>query len=237
MAKNTNQHQSGFGTKEPGQECCALDASEGAEAWGLVSLYASVPSRGFLPSSFVRFNLFADVSGTREHVASAICPSGTVGELISVSGHAADTWHVTVQATSPRQDMKVSLIGNQCCAQPKVEVRADLLTLAFAPVEAGVPAELQWFPMVPWGGAFGAAQAFTVTGTGVLAMPKGARLTHWLAEGTGGPPNTVRFDNQAAGQLLNVGNAAPAREGFPAAQYVTSIAFQNLLFGLFEIVV
>lgn len=236
MAKQTNQKQSGFGSAEPGQEVCALDAEEDRE-YGMVSLYAAIDSLGFLATSFVRFNLFADLSGTREHVASAICPAGTTGEIMAVSGHVADTWHVTVQATSPRQSMKVGLSARPCCAPPKVQVRADLLTLAFAVAEAGLPAELQWFPMVPWGGDFGVPQTYTVTGSGTLVLPAGARLTHWLALGTGGPPNTVRFDNQAAGPLINVGNALPAREGFPAAQYTTQIVYQNLAFGLFEIVV
>jgi hypothetical protein len=67
-------------------------------------------------------------------------------------------------------------------------------------------------------------------------MPRGARLNHWLAQGVG-PGGTLEFDGLAAGPILTLLAAAPAREGFPCAQLVTQIVYTNLLFGLFEIVV
>lgn len=91
--------------------------------------------------------------------------------------------------------------------------------------------------MVPWGVEFGAPNTYAVTGSGTLTLPKGARLVHWLAQGTGGPPNTLQFNGLAAGPVFSVGNALPAREGFPAAEYVTSIVYVALAFGLFEIVI
>lgn len=235
MAKNTVAKQVGWGPGAPGTLSCSLD-SEKNEEIGLVSLYVSVPSLGQLTGSFVRFNLFGDVSGTEQHVASAICPAGTVGEIITVSGHVADTWHVYVQATKNQQTAKIGLAGKPCCASPGVLVRPDLLAPIFAPSELGL-GELAWFPMVPWGNEFGAAQTFQVTGTGTLTLPAGARVNHWLVLGTGGPPNTIRFDGQGSGNVINVGNALPVREGFPSAQYVKQIAYQNLAFGLFDIVV
>jgi hypothetical protein len=235
MSKSTASKQSGWGPDAPGTKVCSLDADKDRE-WGLVSVYVSVPILGQLTGSFLRFNLFADVSGTEQHVASAICPAGTTGEIIVVSGHVADTWHVYVQATRNAQEAKVSIAARPCCAPPMVRVRPDLLGLAFAGSEVGLGA-LEWFPVVPWGVEFGASKTFVVSGSGTQAFPAGARLNHWQVQGTGGPPNTIELDAQSAGPLINVGNTAPARESFPQAEYVTQVVFVNLLFGVFDIVV
>jgi hypothetical protein len=223
------------GSAAPGQEYLSVKCPAG-ELAGLVSVYLSVPQRGNVTASFVRANLFGDIGGTRQHLASAICPAGTSGEIISASGHVADAYHVTLQATNTSQSgIKLALGSMGCCAEPKVRVRPDLLSLAFAPSEVGL-GDLQWYPLVPWGGEFGAPRAFTVAGSGTLTMPAGARLVHWLAEGTG-VGGTLEFDGLAAGPVLSLLAAAPAREGFPEAQLVTQIVYTNLLFGLFEIVV
>lgn len=201
----------------------------------MVSLYAAVPQRGNVTGSFVRFNLFADAGNTLQHVASAICPAGTSGELIVVSGHAADSWHVFAQATNPRQDVKVNLLAKSCCASERVRVRTDLLALAYADPEVSGIGPLGWFPLVPWGQEFGAPNAYTVTGSGTLVLPAGARLTHWLAEGSGGG-GTVRFDTTVPGSVLSVGTGVPAREGFPMTQPVSAVVYTSLAFGLFEVV-
>jgi hypothetical protein len=224
-----------IGSAAPGQEYLAVKAPKG-ELAAMVSVYLSVPLLGHVTTSFVRVNLFGDVGGTRQHLASAICPAGTSGEVIAVSGHVADSYHVTLQATNPRQSgIKLGLVAMGCCASPKVRVRPDLLSLAFAPPEVGLGG-LEWYPVVPWGGEFGAPNAYTAVGSGSILMPAGARLTHWLAQGTG-LGGTVEFDGLASGPILTLLAAAPAREGFPAAQYVSQIVYTNLLFGLFEIVV
>lgn len=228
----------GVGSVAPGEEHLAIERAEevGANEMALVTVYASIPSLGHVTSSFVRVNLFSDLSGTRQHLASAICPAGTSGAVISATGHCADSYHVTLQATNPKQcDIKLGLAVLGCCAEPKVRVRPDLLSLVFAAAELGL-GPLQWTPMVPWGGEFGAPKVYTVDGTSSLAFPDGARLTHWQALGTGAG-GTVTFNGLSNGVPINVGNALPAREGFPEAQLVTSVGFTNLVFGLFEIVV
>jgi hypothetical protein len=230
----TSAKDSGFGARAPGVEVLTMKAPEGDEM-GMVSLYADVPSRS-LALSYVRFNLFSCMANTLSHVASAICPPGTSGELIIVTGHTADSYHVFCQATDHRQDVTVSMGARACCAPPKVEVRPDLLALAFANPEAGL-GELQWFPVVPWGEEGGAPQTFSVTGSGTLALPTGARLTHWLAQGTGAG-GTLEFDGPIVpGVAFSVGAALPAREGFPAFPVVRQIVYTNLVFGLFEVVV
>lgn len=232
--RNDTGKDSGFGSGAPGTEVCALSADVDEEI-GVVSLYAAVPQRGSVTGSFVRFNLFADAGNTLQHIASAIAPAGTSGELIVVSGHVADSYHLFVQATNPRQDLKANLLAKSCCASSRVRVRADMLALAYADPEVSGIGALAWFPMVPWGVEFGAAQAFTVTGSGTLVLPAGARLTHWLAEGTGGG-GTVQFNTTVPGSVLAVGTGLPVREGFPVAQPVTTITYAALAFGLFEVV-
>jgi hypothetical protein len=237
MAKNEQGKESGFGTSAPGDEALALDSDE---ELGIIALYATVPSRSL--GSVMRFNLFADLGGTRQHVASALAPEGTTGELIVVSGHMADSWHVTVQSTTPRQDCKIGLVGRECCAMPSVQVRADLLALAFSTEGGPELLALLWAPFVPWGGENGAARALSVAGSGSLPFPKGARLTHWMAQGVAlpGPAGSVSVKTTPAGPALatGVGNGAPAREVFPDGNTpVSSIDFANLDFGIFEFVV
>ena len=234
MRKEAGQ-LSGVPSDAPGREYLSLDDEDEKHELSLVSVFISVPNVGHVTGSFVRVNLFADLGNTRQHVASAICPQGTIGEVMTVSGHTADSWHVFLQATQSLQpNIKLGMAAKPCCAEPRVRVRADLLSLAFAPSEVGL-GELQWFPIVPWGVEHGAPNAYTVTGTGALPMPAGARLVHWQALGSA-PGAFVQFDGVAAGPQIAVGQTT-VREGFPAAQYVTQIVFQTLTFGLFEIVI
>lgn len=227
--------ESAFGASAPGTEIVSLRAEGKDDELGMVSVYADVPSRS-LAISYVRFNLYAGLANTLSHVASAICPAGTTGELMVVSGHVADSYHVFGQSTNPRQDVTCSIAARSCCAPPKVEVRPDLLALAFAGPEVGLGA-LEWYPVVPWGEETGAPQTYAVTGSGTLVLPKGARLTHWIAQGTGGG-GTLEFDSPGAtGTAFSVGAALPQREGFPAFPNVAQIVYVNLVFGLFEVVV
>lgn len=227
----------GYGPGFPGTDALSLDCDRGEEEFGLVSLYAAVDRMNL--GAFVRFNLFSELMGTRQHIASAICPEGTTGELIVVSGHLADSWHVTAQSTDARQLVKVGLVGAQCCAPPLVRVRADLLALATFAVDEDEPAllELLAAPMVPWGVEFGALQVSTVTGSGVLAVPKGARLLHWEALGAA-PGGQITFTESLVpgnSQTVAVGVGEPKREGFPnGTMPITEITYSALDYGLFE---
>ena len=131
-----------------------------------VSVYVAVPNRGLPTSAGVRLNLFAELSGTQQHVASVVCPVGTTGLVMTVTGHTVDSWQVYMQATNPNQDVKISLAGQACCGAPAVKVRPDLLPLAFLG-EDGLDGLENHFPFVPWGtgqeGAAGAELVFTVT--------------------------------------------------------------------------
>ena len=229
----------GYGAQFPGTDALSLDVGKGEQEFGLVSLYAAVPRMSL--GAFVRFNLFSELMGTRQHIASAICPEGTTGELIVVSGHLADSWHVTVQASDARQDVKVGLVALQCCASPAVRVRADLLALAFADFDEDEPQlnALMAPPLVPWGVEFGALQVETVSGSGVLVTPKGgARLIHWEAMGAAPGPGSITFTQSVVDgtfQTITVGVGEPKREGFPnGTMPITEITYTSLDFGLFE---
>ena len=227
----------GYGAQFPGTDALTLDCGREEQEFGSVSLYAAVDRMNL--GAVVRFNLFSELMGTRQHIASAICPEGTTGELIVVSGHVADSWHVTVQSTDARQLVKVGLAGLQCCAPPLVRVRADLLALALVEPEEdqAALAELLAAPLVPWGVEFGALQVETVTGTGVLAVPRGARLLHWEAMGVA-PGGGITFTQSAApsaSQTVSVGTGEPKREGYPnGTMPITEITYTALDYGLFE---
>ncbi|MGH7605581.1 MAG: hypothetical protein ACRENK_16500 [Gemmatimonadaceae bacterium] len=231
--RNDDAKLSGFGTAMPGRAALTLNTDVNAEM-GSVSLWASVPNRGLPAPAFVRFNMFAVTANERQHVASAFAVPGTMGELIVVSGHIVDSYEVWVQATNPRQDIKVNLTARACCAEPSVQVRPDLLSLAMAPPETGL-GELQWFPVMPWGPS-GAPGLVVVAGSGTATFPTGSRLTHWQALGQA-PGGTLAFNGLATGTPFSVGQALPEREGFPAPQLITSITYANLVYGLFEFVV
>lgn len=221
------------GSTAPGTEYLALDCEDDLS---LVSVYVSVPRQSDITGSFVRVNLFGDLCNTRQHLASAICPMGTVGEIITVSGHTVDSYHVTLQATHTRQkNIKLGMAAKPCCAEPRVRVRADLLPFAFAPGELGL-GELQWFPMVPWGVEHGAAQTYAVAGSNTLLLPTGARLTHWQALGSA-PGASLQFDSGGVSGTPFVVGQTTVREGFPAAESVSAIVYTSLTFGLFDIVV
>lgn len=210
-----------------------MDADD-ADEMSLVSVYANVPVRAQLGAgSFVRFNLFAVTSGEYQHLASAVAPAGTTGELIVASGHLVDGYHVFCQGTFPQQDVKIALVCKPCAGRPYVAVRPDLLALAFAPAEIGASGICQP-PFVPWGQENGAPGTFEVTGSGDQVFPDGARLKRWTAQGTGGG-GTIRIDSPfGAGVAFNV-PASAVVVGEPL-QSVANIHFTNLAFGVFEFV-
>lgn len=222
-----------LGSGAPGTEVCVLASTEDDREMGMVSLYANIPNRG-IALSYVRLNLFGMLSNTLQHIASALCVPGTTGELITVSGHVADSYHVYAQATESRQDVTVMLGARACCASPKVDVRADVLGLAFADPEVGL-GDLEWYPLVPWGGSTGAAKTVTVAaGSGTLVFPAGSRLIHWEAQGVAAA--TIRFDTTVAGVAQSLPNAIKVA-AFPAAPAVSQVVYANLTYGLFDIVV
>jgi len=231
MPRNGVDRQNGLPAEWPGRGLVSLDMTEGTEP-GIVSVFASVSSRGF--PAVVRLNLFSELSGIRQHVASCFLNSGDTGEFISVTGHLADSWHVTGQASAPQQDVRVSLVSTGCCATPAVVVQPSALVQAFTEGGGG----LYRAPWVPMGVNLGAAGVFSVAGTSTVNFPPGSRLTHWIAEGSAaGAAIQIRRPPPASGVDLILPIGATRLEAFPAGLVpVTSIDFQLLTRGLFEFV-
>jgi len=231
MPRNQIDRVAGLPVDFPGKELVSLDMTEGAEP-GIVTVYASIPSRGF--PSIVRLNLFSELSGIRQHFASAFLTSGQAGTVISVTGHLADSWHIYGQASMAQQDVQAGLASTPCCAQPTVAVRPEALTLAYTE-GAGPLADLFAGPFVPMGGPNGAAGAKSVSGTGTLVLPKGARLTHWLAQGTAALSAFQIHHPPGADVPIVVG--ANHVDGFPFGLLpAASVDYQSLGVGVFEFV-
>jgi hypothetical protein len=229
--RNSVDRVSGIGLEFPGKEILALDSGPCEEGIGSVTLYGSVPSRGF--SAFVRFNIFSELLGNRQHVASVIVPSGVNGELVSISGHIADSWHVTAQASTSRQDVKLAIIGLRCCASPRIRANVALLAPFSATTEA-IPAPLLVAPITPMGDGLdgaGASLSVPAPGSGTLTFPAGARLTHWTVLGSAAGSN---FTINGA---LNVLVGVDQLEGFPNGTIaVQTIDYVSLTVGTFEFV-
>jgi hypothetical protein len=174
----------GFSTEFPGNEALSITPNAPDLETGLVTLWGSVPVRG-LPA-LVRLNLFSELSAVRDHVASCILAPSQSGSLITASGILADSWHVYAQCTDPRQDVRLALAVQPCCAPHRVRVRQDLLSLGVTGEGASVvlPAAMRDPPLVPWGEGYGLHETDYQTGTGgPLELPQGSRLWHWTATG------------------------------------------------------
>lgn len=217
-----------LGADFPGREVVALDCEEGT---GAVSVYASIPRLNI--GAMVRVTLFAQLLGTRQQIASVICPEGTDGEVISASGHLADSWHVYACATAPQAQAKLGLMAKECCGPPKVWARADLLSLAFLD-DANFPPLFAVGPFVPLGDDFGGAGAETLTGTSNVILPIGARITHWIAQANVGD-GAIVFTDPSGGTRSIALLAGQRFEGFPDGRWpATKVAVTNVTFALVE---
>jgi len=227
----------GFSTEFPGTEALSLTTGPGEET-GLVTLAGSVPVRG-LPA-IARLNLFSELSGVRDHIASAICPVGTSGTLITVAGILADSWHVYAQCSDARQDLRLALASQPCCAPQRVRVRQDLLSLGVTGEGAApIAAALVEPPLVPWGEDYGLHQSYYRTGTGLFVLPQGSRLWRWTAFGVDATA-TVTWTTPAGTSVVTpVPPGAGAAGGgfFPVGNLsVLSVSWFNVVDFWFEVI-
>lgn len=197
----------------------ADDNGPGAVASG-VSVYCAVPNTAL--GGGIRLNLFAELSGTQDHVASVVVPVGFAGLVMTVTGHIVDAWNVYQQSTNPNQSTKLSLAALSCCAEPAVKIRPSLLPYAFA-AEDGLNALEQQFPFTPWGtGAEGAAGYSSLAGAApTVNLPTRSRILHWEGIGSASDATLVFtvLTPQVRSVTIAIGSAVQ-RHGFPLGSLV-----------------
>lgn len=187
----------------PGVEVLAIprspDQKERDLNSGQVQIYATVPNQGV--AGVVRLNLFAELLGVRQHVASAFVQAGAPpSSVIVVSGHCVDGWHLLAQATSPKLTLRATIGSMKCCAEPRVRVNKDNIN---PPPFAGP--ELAQFgtqfvdpAMAPWGRENGQYEQFNLiadAGPTETTFSQGARVTHMLFHPQAGG-GTYSFENE-----------------------------------------
>jgi hypothetical protein len=227
----------GFSTAFPGSEALSLRVGPGEET-GLVTLAGSVPVRG-LPA-ITRLNLFSEISGVRDHIASAILTPGNSGTLITVSGILADSWHVYAQCSDARQDVRLVLASQPCCAPQRVRVRQDLLSLGIVGEGAALIApDLRDPPLVPWGEEYGLHQTFYRTGGGSFVLPLGSRVWHWTALGIDATSTVTWTTSVGTSQVIPVPPGPGAGGGgiWPQGQLsAVSVSWFNVQDFWFEVI-
>ena len=110
---------SGLPLTGDGDEQLAVDSPSAC-----ATVYVGVDTR---PIGIVRVNLFAELFGVRQLVASAFAPSGFKGVAIVVTGMQVDGWHVTFQATNPTMNVKAGIQAGRGCSGFSVFVPPGLL--------------------------------------------------------------------------------------------------------------
>ncbi len=193
----------------PGREVLQLPRIDGehrrAVNSGNVMVYATLPNTG--TGGVARINLFAELLGIREHVASAFVVAGaSPSSVINVSGHVVDSWHVLVQATAADLRPRVAMASQDCCGEPRVRVNKNNLTPPpLLSVETAFNDQMILPPMVPWGRENGQYVLFTAdndAGPTLETFPPGSRLTRVEIIAAAGADAVVTFRDQFGVQSL-----------------------------------
>ena len=180
----------------PGREVLQLPRIDGKQRRavnsGNVMVYGSLPNTG--GGGVARLNLFAELFGIREHVASAFIVAGDPpASIINVSGHVVDSWHLLVQTSGADARPRVAMASQDCCGEPQVRVNKANLNRPPPPTgESGPKFTLEMLDpaMVPWGRENGQYNLFNDTaeaGPVTFTLDAGARVTRIevIADGGG----------------------------------------------------
>lgn len=185
----------------PGTEILAIPFDEDESS--TCSVYVSTSFEG-TPTVF-RLNLFAELLGIRQHIASAFVanvPRGFSGLVMAVTGFLVDGWHLYAQAatsggvSSANATIRATMAARPCCTDPFVRVPEPLLALPLAELIAGNVADMIDPPMLPLGGPNGQIVPFSVTAdspASPLVFPPGSRLVEISMLGTGEGNLVVTF--------------------------------------------
>lgn len=174
----------------PGKEVLQVPRIDGDQRRevnsGNVMVYASLPTSPSAGGAVVRLNLFAELFGVREHVASAFVLAGAPpASVINVSGHVVDGWHLLAHSTSPQAALRCTMASMPCCGPPRVRVNKDNINPPPAALDdAATLLQFDAPPMVPWGrenGRYNQQSVVNVGGGGTtITFDRGARITHML---------------------------------------------------------
>lgn len=144
-----------------------------------ISAWGDVPKG--LPGSpeLVRLNLFAELFGIQQHVASAFMLGGQSGLIFDVAGIPADAWYVYAQCANNRTKVRVSMQGQTGCSQLSIRVPARLRTTQHSsgvPEFNDLPPQLTQDPFGPLETETGFYRTFAGAGGGVVNVPSGSRV-------------------------------------------------------------
>jgi len=144
-----------------------------------ISAWGGVPKG--LPGSpeLVRLNLFAELFGVQQHIASAFVLGGQEGLIFDVAGIPADAWYVYAQCANNRTKVRVSMQGQTGCSQLSIRVPARFRTTQHSsgvPEFSDLPPELTRDPFGPLETETGYFRAFSGAAGGVVNVPLGSRV-------------------------------------------------------------
>lgn len=157
---------------------------------GNVTVYAAskITNRG----GIIRVNLFAELLGVRDHVASAfVTPGAPPAALIVATGFVVDGWHLYAQSTVSPIWLRATMASQECCASPRVRVKKNNLIppSEIVDINPEITANFITPALVPWGRENGLHNAQSVNAIGpggaTITLTPRSRITHVLAQTDG----------------------------------------------------
>lgn len=161
IVRHVGESTDALGLAFPGTIVSAIHALDADKHGGMtcVSVWGGIQKSGRqttrttdAPSwELVRLNLFAEVQGWQQHVASAWICGGQSGLIFTVNGLQADAWYVFAQSADNRDAIRVSMQSDRGCSalSVRVPVRYRTIQSVFAPAWTDLPAQLTQEPFAP----------------------------------------------------------------------------------------
>lgn len=189
--------------------------------------------------SVVRVDLVANLANFRRPVASAFLLPGFQGPCINVTGLAAESFHVEVSGTQPRQRLRLAMTTRACCASFSVNVPGDLLEFpTTVPVEKTFHLNRQRAPF-PWGGTVGQVWTYASSDSSgaqmnlpgdatVNGFGNGLRLTQLLFNGANAAANVTIVSTRGFPRTFFSGPLNNADIRFPGTFEIQSVSWASL---------
>lgn len=185
----------------PGREILAIpfDGDESSAC----SVYVDAPFEG-TPAAY-RLNLFTELLGIRQHIASAFVqnvPRPFSGLIITATGFLCDGWHLFAQAVSQggafpiaNATIRATMAAKACCTDPFVRVPEPLLSIPGGEALGAYAPDFLFPAVTPLGGPNGQILVFSVTAdapASPLVFLPGSRLVELQLLGAG--PGNLSVD-------------------------------------------